>query len=181
MASWEGQIDAILEFWFAPGNEANWFGPPPEFDSEIAQRFGHLVEPAQTGILDDWMETAEGALALILLLDQFTRNLFRGTPRAFDGDAKARSVVRLALDRGFDHQRALRERLFFYLPLGHSEDPADQEDALRLAGRLENDFFLQRARHYRDIIARFGRFPHRNAALGRTSTPGELAFLAGDG
>jgi uncharacterized protein (DUF924 family) len=181
MAGREDQINAILEFWFAPGNEANWFKASSEFDMQIDQRFGYLVEPALAGALDGWRETDEGALALILLLDQFTRNLFRGTSKAFSGDAKARSITRLALGRGFDRQRSLRERLFFYLPLGHSEDLVDQDEAVQLAGTLENDVFLGHARHYRDVIARFGRFPHRNAALGRENTEEEHLFLQSEG
>ena len=177
MPEHEDQIGAILEFWFAPGNERNWFDTTPEFDRQIEQRFGRLVEPALAGALDGWPKSAKGALALILLLDQFTRNLFRGTSRAFDGDARARSVARLALDKGFDRRRPLRERVFFYLPFGHSENLADQEEAVRLAGQLENETFLAHARHHRDVVARFGRFPHRNAALGRESTEEERRFL----
>lgn len=181
MATHEDQIDAILEFWFAPGGEANWFEATPEFDGQIDRRFGGLVEPALAGVWDGWMETAEGALALILLLDQFPRNLFRGTSRAYAGDPKARSITRLAVGRGFDRQRPLRERVFFYLPLGHSEDLADQEEAVLLASTLENEAFLAHARHYRDVIARFGRFPHRNAILGRESTAEERLFLESEG
>ena len=181
MAGHEDEAGAILDFWFAPGNEANWFQAPPEFDRQIEQRFGNLMEPALAGMFDGWAETPEGALALILLLDQFTRNLFRGTPKAFAGDARARSITRLAIGRRFDLERSLRERVFFYLPLGHSEDLADQDEAVRLAGTLENDIFLGHARHYRDVIARFGRFPHRNAALGRDDTPEERLFLEREG
>ena len=119
-------IDDILSFWFAPECEEKWFNATPDFDREIADRFGALHDRALNGELDGWAETAAGALALLLLLDQFPRNMFRGTPRAFESDAKARAICRLALERSFDQERPVRERPFFYLPLEHSEDLADQ-------------------------------------------------------
>ncbi|MBX9455765.1 MAG: DUF924 domain-containing protein [Rhizobium sp.] len=170
-------IVTILQFWFEAGNEKNWFAPPAEFDDLIRRQFGPLVDNALAGDLDDWQDTAQGALALILLLDQFTRNLHRNSPRAHDGDPKARAVARISVVSGFDREWPLRERVFFYLPFGHSEDLADQDEAVRLAATLGNDMYLARARHYRDIIARFGRFPHRNDILGRQSTADERQFL----
>jgi len=171
----------ILEFWFAPGNEPLWFQSSEDFDAAIHERFAGLVEPALAGDLDDWAETSPGALALVLILDQFTRNLFRGSPAAFSGDERARSTARAAIGRGFDQQRTLRERVFLYIPLGHSEDLTDQDEAVRLAATLENERYLAQARSHRDVIARFGRFPHRNAVLGRQSTEEERAFLDGSG
>ena len=174
-------VTAILEFWFAAGNEPLWFQSSKAFDAAIGERFAGLVQPALAGDLDDWAETSAGALALVLILDQFTRNLFRGTPAAFSGDGRARSIARTAIARGFDQQRPLRERVFLYIPLGHSEDLTDQDEAVRLAATLENERYLAQARSHRDLIARFGRFPHRNAILGRQSTEEERVFLDGSG
>lgn len=173
------RVADILRFWFAAGNEPRWFGSDADFDAAIGARFSDLVDHALDGALDDWAIAGDGALALVLLLDQFPRNLFRGSPRAFAGDERARNVARKAIADRFDLERPRRERLFLYLPLGHSEHLADQEEAVRLAATLENEFYLKRAIAHRDVIARFGRFPHRNDILGRTSTPQERAFLQG--
>lgn len=171
----------VLEFWFAPGNEPLWFASTHDFDAAIREKFSEGVGPALKGDLDHWTETSAGALAQVLILDQFTRNLFRGTPEAFSGDERARFIARSAIAKGFDQQRPLRERVFLYIPLGHSENLSDQEEAVRLAATLENERYLAQARSHRDVIARFGRFPHRNALLGRQSTGEERAYLDGSG
>lgn len=167
----------ILSFWFAPEHEAFWFASTPDFDREIASRFGALHEQAHAGELDFWADTAEGALALILLLDQFPRNMFRGTPRAFESDARARAICRLALERSFDRLRPVRERPFFYLPLEHSEDLDDQRDCVRLNAELAHENYLDYAVAHHEIIDRFGRFPHRNHILGRETTAEEAEFM----
>lgn len=181
---------ALLEFWFgAPGSPEHdtprklWFERNDDFDAALRARFGADHARACAGGCDDWCETAEGALALVLLLDQLSRNLHRGEARAFAQDAQARDVARRALAHGFDRAVAPVRRLFFYLPLMHSEEIADQEHCLTLVAAMpasaERDSSLASARRHRDIVARFGRFPHRNLALGRASTAAETEFLAG--
>jgi len=183
----------ILAFWFghpdAPGYgqaRSEWFRKDSAFDTEIRTRFLASVEAALAGQLDDWAATPPGLLALLILLDQFPRNLFRGEARAFAGDAKALSLAKAALDKGWDKDLLSVEKLFVYLPFEHSEALADQEQSLALfaalaAGAPGNDGFLDYARRHHEVIARFGRFPHRNAALGRPSTPEEIDYLAQPG
>ena len=167
----------VLAFWFAPGMAERWFKPDPAFDAEIAGRFGALVGPALAGELDAWGETPDGALALCLVLDQFPRNVWRGTARAFSCDARARQVATAALAAGHDREVPADRRLFFYLPFEHSEDLADQERCMSLMAALPDPELLDYARRHRNIVARFGRFPHRNAILGRASTAEEIEFL----
>jgi len=167
----------VVTFWREAGAE-RWFKKDPAFDETIRQRFLGLHEAAATGGLKSWEDSAEGTLALLLLLDQFPRNMFRGEARAFGTDALARAIAAGGLIKGFDGQAdALRG--FFYLPFMHSEDPADQERAIALYRAAGDDAGATWAKRHADIIRRFGRFPHRNAALGRQTTPEEQAFLAG--
>ncbi len=173
--------DEVLRFWFEETPPDRRFRADPKFDAEIARRFGDAVEAAGRGELDHWQETPEGALALVVLLDQFPRNIHRGSPRAFAFDAKAREVARRAIAAGFDRKLPRGRRAFFYLPFEHSEDLTDQVRAVHLFATLGDEGLLDWAfRHWR-IVARFGRFPHRNAVLGRTSTPEEERFLATPG
>ena len=168
----------VLAYWFAEGMAERWFKKDPAFDREIGDRLGPLYRRAAAGELDDWPASAEGALALVLLLDQVPRNLFRDDPRAFATDAKAVSVTKAAVERGLDSGLKQIERVFLYLPLEHCEDLADQETCVRLTGQLdENADWCTYAIQHRDIIARFGRFPHRNAVLGRETTAEEAEFL----
>ncbi len=171
-------VNQVLEFWFAESNKANWFKKDPAFDAEC-RRFEALHERAAAGQLAAWQYTPDGALALVLCLDQFPRNLYRGTPRAFATDAKARAVSDWAVDRDFDlHFKTGDHRLFFYLPFEHSEDLDDQHRAVELVRtRCTDPEQLRYAHLHRDVIARFGRFPHRNAVLGRPSTPDEEEYL----
>jgi uncharacterized protein (DUF924 family) len=169
--------EGVLGFWFAPGGEDRWFKPDPAFDTEIGTHFAHLVEAALAGRLDGWAATPDGALALCLLLDQFPRNIWRGTPRAFACDALARAVATAAVAAGHDRAVPKARRHFFYLPFEHSEDLADQERCLTLMGPLDYPDLADWSRRHRDVIARFGRFPHRNAILGRESTAEEIEFL----
>lgn len=174
--------DAVLTFWFQEQPEVfnpAWFTKDPAFDAAIARHFGAAVEQAAAGALDDLMTDPAGALVLCILLDQFPRNLYRGSARAFATDAKALSVARNAVAEGFDRIFPVSQRMFFYLPYEHSEDPAVQQASLRLFASLNSDDLLLYARRHADIIARFGRYPHRNAALGRISTAEEEAFLRG--
>ena len=167
--------DGIIEFWRAAGPR-KWFMKDPAFDAAIRERFLAAHEAAATGRLDAWETTAEGALALLLLLDQFPRNMFRDDPRAFATDTQARAVAARALTRGFDAQ--IRDmRGFFFVPFMHSEELADQELAIALYRAAADDDGLKWARLHADIIRKFGRFPHRNRVLGRATTPEEQAFL----
>ncbi|MBZ5714686.1 DUF924 family protein [Nannocystis pusilla] len=170
--------DAVLEFWFSPRVRPKWFVRSDELDHEIRETFGELHARAAAGALDGWAASPRGALALVILLDQFPRNMFRGTAEAFASDAKAREIAKLALEAGLDHDLSQEERLFLYLPLEHSEDLADQERCVELMRALdETPLWHDYAVRHRDIIARFGRFPHRNAILGRDSTAEECEFL----
>ena len=170
--------DDVLAFWFAEGMDARWFKADEAFDQGVREHLLPLYEQAAAGRLDHWQESARGALALVILLDQVPRNLFRGDPRAFATDARALVVTKRALANGVDRELRQVERLFLYLPLEHCEDLADQELCVQLVGALdENPEWRDYARRHRDVIARFGRFPHRNAVLGRETTPEEAAFL----
>ena len=174
--------DDVLDFWFA-GDPAThrkeWFEKCAEYDAACA-RFADALRDAKAGAFDHWCETPRGTLALIILLDQFSRNLHRNAPEAFAADAKARRLARSAVARGVDQLLGPIERMFVYLPFEHSEDLADQDEAVRLYKPLGEDMVRYAERH-REVIRRFGRFPHRNAALGRVSTAEELAHLAEPG
>ncbi len=173
------QIAEILEFWFAPGMAEKWFEQVPDLDREVRERFGALHERAAAGELDAWRDSAEGCLALLVLLDQTPRNIFRGDPRTYATDGMARAITGHALDRNFDGGLTHNQRGILYLPLLHSESLDDKELAVALTRPLtDNPAFHHWAVHHRDIVARFGRFPHRNAILGRENTPDEEAFLA---
>jgi uncharacterized protein (DUF924 family) len=171
--------DDVVTFWREAGPKA-WFEKSDAFDREIERRFGALHEKAAASALDHWAETPDGALALLLVLDQFSRNLFRGSRKAFAQDERARAVANAALDRGFDREVDSAFRSFFYLPFEHSEAIADQERCVALCHAVEGQA-LHWARLHEKIIRRFGRFPHRNKALGRHTTPAEQAFLDGGG
>jgi uncharacterized protein (DUF924 family) len=166
----------VVAFWRAAGPE-RWFEKDAAFDDEIRRRFLKAHEAAAAGRLTDWQGNAEGALALLILLDQFPRNMFRGQARAFASDPLARAVTAGALVRGFDSQVPAELRSFFYLPFEHSEDMADQSCGLALYKAAGDADGLKWAEIHADIIRRFGRFPHRNAVLGRISTPEEQKFL----
>ena len=171
------QQDALLEFWFAQPKE-KLFKADPEFDEELRRRFGSLHEAAAIGALDDWRESPRGCLALIILLDQLTRNFHRGSPQSYDNDARALAFAKEAVARGHDAALGESERAFLYMPFEHSEDLADQERGVELMADLASDPQWRRfAEMHRDVIARFGRFPHRNEILGRVSSEEELAFL----
>ncbi|MEO3428445.1 DUF924 family protein [Pelagibius sp. CAU 1746] len=171
-------LEEVLEFWFAESRKAQWFAVSEAFDGECRRVLGPHLQAALAGRYEDWRRTPRGCLALVLLLDQAPRNLYRGTPKAFACDAAARAVTRHALKMDFDRSLSDVERVFLYLPLEHSEDLKDQQDCVRLIARLEDGGeFLSYAERHREIIARFGRFPHRNGILGRESTQAEMEFL----
>ena len=170
----------VVSFWQESGPE-RWFNKNVAFDKEIRERFFDTYEAAAAGKLSDWEQSAQGALALLILLDQFPRNMFRGDARAFATDPLARAITAGAIIRGFDSQVPKQLRSFFYLPFEHSENLADQERCIALNKATGDADGLKWAEIHADIIRRFGRFPHRNAALGRTTTPEEQAFLDGGG
>lgn len=188
--------DAVLRFWFgentgsadtAKRQAALWWSKQPATDTVIRRQFAPWVQAAGFGRFAGWQETAGGALALIILLDQFPRNLFRGSPRAFAYDAQARETAIALIRTGRYLELRLIERVFAYLPLEHSEIPAHQDECVALFEALHDEApegekavfagYVDFAHRHRDIVRRFGRFPHRNAALGRPSTPEEAAFL----
>ena len=177
----------VLEFWFSSAQKSLWYAKDEKFDADIRQRFLPTYEAAYAGELDEWRSTPESLLALIILLDQFPRNMFRGSPRAFASDAYALRLTKEGIERGFHGSLRGAQLDFFLLPLMHSESLAYQDQCLALfralcdvapaavASRFAN--FLDYAERHRDVIQRFGRFPHRNALLGRESSAEELAFL----
>jgi uncharacterized protein (DUF924 family) len=179
---------AILDFWFGPPPHAArdvWFRKNPAFDAEIRDRFGVAVAAALAGGHEGWTATPRGALARVLLLDQFTRNIHRDTPLAFAGDPVALATANAVVAAGADRDLDRFERWFLYLPFEHSEDAAVQERSLELFGALAAETgdagALEWARKHAAVIRRFGRYPHRNAILGRASTADEIAFLATPG
>ncbi|WP_416674621.1 DUF924 family protein [Egbenema bharatensis] len=184
-------VEAVLRFWFGdPATEATdyaarrqlWFGKKSQFDQEIADRFQSLYQQAAHGELDHWQEAPDSCLALLIVLDQFPRNLFRQHPQAFATDAKALAIAKSAIAQGFDQSLEPVQRIFMYLPLEHSEDRSDQLQSVECFRNLAaidpalNDVFDYALRHY-EVINRFGRFPHRNSILARPSTPEEIEFL----
>ncbi len=183
--------DDILQFWFADGPDAfrqAWFQKNDDFDNDIRTRFGTLIAPARGGALDAWATTAGGALALLIVLDQFPRNLLRGSADAFASDPHARHIARGALAQRLDMAVTPIQRPFIYLPFEHSEDAADQDLSCALFEGLRDtpkhaaqNGAIEYAWRHRVVIRRFGRFPHRNAALGRVNTAAEVAYLAQPG
>jgi len=184
----EETAQAVVHFWFgAPGSPERgkartaWFRKDDAFDDEIRRRFAEAVEIALAGGLGEWCTNAEGSLARILLLDQFTRNIFRGSARAFAGDQRALATAEEAVARGFDRELTARERWFMYMPFEHAENVKAQHRSLQLFGALAqemgDDDPLVWARKHAEVVFRFGRYPHRNAVLGRASTPEEEQYL----
>lgn len=170
--------EQVLDFWFDQANKRYWFEKSDDFDAAVEARLKPLYEQARNGELHAWADSPKGALALCILLDQVPRNLFRNSAKAYASDDQARGLSHQAIERGFDQALGEEERLFLYLPLEHSEDLEDQNLCCQLMATLEsNPEWLGYAEKHRDIVQRFGRFPHRNAALGRSSSEEEAAFL----
>ena len=167
----------IVEFWFSEEVRKLWFNSTAEFDQQLRDRYLSTWEQAGRGELDDWMATAEGCLALVILLDQFPLNMFRGDGICFSTEARSRDVARHAIDRGFDKSLPMEQRAFLYMPFMHSEDLADQTYALELFDQPGLEGNLRFAHHHYGIVEKFGRFPHRNDMLGRESTPAEIEYL----
>jgi uncharacterized protein (DUF924 family) len=169
----------VIAFWSAAGPDA-WFAKDDAFDTRC-RVFEAAHHAAARGELGDWEATPEGALALVLLLDQIPRNIFRGSAHAFAADGLAQRVAERAIAAGFDAEIEAPHRIFLYMPFEHAEDLALQDRAVALVAAMGDEEFARYAILHRDIVARFGRFPHRNAALGRIATPDEQAFLDGGG
>lgn len=174
------QPDEILTFWREAGRD-RWFKKDEAFDREIADRFTTVHEQAAGGDLNHWSSEADASLALILVLDQFSRNLFREFPQAFAQDAAAREAAGTAVRHGFDKKFDANLKAFFYLPFEHSEQLADQDRSVALFHSTGDREFLDYAIVHRDVIRRFGRFPHRNSVLGRHTSPAERAYLDAGG
>ena len=180
----DAAIRDILDFWLLPLDDPNygtkrelWWNSTPELDAEIGAKFGALLDKAATGALDGWAGSPDGALALILLCDQFSRNMHRKTARAFATDAKALEVARIALAHFYPAAYPVDVRVFFYMPFQHSEQLADQELGCALFKAMGNPDDDKHAIEHRDVVARFGRFPHRNEVLGRPCSEEELDYL----
>ena len=175
-----GGYQEVISFWRDAGYQ-KWFARNEAFDADFRQRFESAHFAAARGEFESWMDSAEGALALQILLDQFPRNCFRGSAHSYATDGLARHYARRAVDAGFDLQVEPALRTFFYLAFEHSEAIADQYIAMDLFAKTGNEELIKYAVLHRDLITRFGRFPHRNAALGRESTEEEVAYLADGG
>ena len=171
----------VLAFWFEESKPEQWYRKDPAFDDAIRDRFETTIVAALAGRLDKWAEDAAGCLALILLLDQFTRNIYRDTPRAFSGDEMALALSLRCLDRGFIAHETQTWRQFMLMPMMHCEELEIQDRSIPLFEEHTNPMTHEYAIRHRDIIARFGRFPHRNAILGRPSSDEELEFLTQPG
>lgn len=167
----------ILDFWFAEAMRSKWFASTPQLDAAIKDQFEPVWEAAVNGELDHWLSNPDGCLALTIILDQLPLNMFRGTAQSFATEAKSRDVARHAIDQSYDKRIDPARLAFLYMPFMHSENLADQDLSVALfeAAGLENN--LRFAKHHQEIVRRFGRFPHRNAILGRVSTPQELDYL----
>ncbi len=169
----------ILSFWFTETSPAQWFQVSPLFDEMVRTKFLDHFLLADRGYVDDWANSADGALALILTFDQFPRTMFRDTAKQYETDAKALKIAGLAIERGFDQVMIPLKRKFFYLPFKHSENIDDQYRSVELFQRVKNDdpMAVEYAERHLRVIEQFGRFPHRNKILGRESTPAEETFL----
>lgn len=167
----------IVDFWFAEDTRKLWFNSTPEFDRKLCENYQSVWEQASRGELDHWMDTAEGCLALVVILDQLPLNMFRGGAQSFATEARSREVARVAIDRGFDQQLPVEQQAFLYMPFMHSEALEDQRLALELFDQPGLESNLRFARHHHAIVEKYGRFPHRNEALGRDSSAAETEYL----
>ncbi|WP_419914914.1 DUF924 family protein [Hoeflea sp.] len=175
------QPDAVISFWFDELTPKDWFTKSETLDRDIAERFGPTHLALAGKVPQEWWSSADAVLALILVFDQFPRNIYRDTPLAFATDGLALREAKTAVDAGLDQLVDADRRIFFYMPFEHSEVLADQDQAVELISRMDNEEFLRYAHAHRDVIVRYGRFPHRNAMLGRENTAEETAYLAQPG
>ena len=173
--------EEIINYWYSERVQPLWFNSTPEFDAELKERFEPLVKSAAQGELSNWLESPEGCLALVIVLDQFPLNIYRGKPESFSTEKQAVNIARHAVERGYDKKLPSSQLAFLYMPFMHSESMADQDLSVQLftsAGLKDNAKF---AEHHRDIVRRFGRFPHRNKILGRQNSQDELEYLNSKG
>lgn len=167
----------VIDFWFSAEVERLWFNSTPELDKEILERFQQAWRSAAAGELDDWCDSATGALALVIILDQFALNMFRNQAAAFETEQQAVATAKQAIDNGLDRELSGSQLAFLYMPLMHSEQMSDQDLCVKLYEKARLKANEKFARHHREIVRRFGRFPHRNAILGRKSSTEEIAYL----
>ena len=167
----------IIDFWFSEDNRKLWFNSTPEFDRQLRESYQETWERADRGELDHWKQSADGCLALVIVLDQFPLNMFRNSALCYATEAQSRDVARHAIAQGFDRDMPVERKAFLYMPFMHSERLEDQEFALTLFDQPGLESNLRFARHHHGIVARFGRFPHRNAVLGRESSEAEIEYL----
>ena len=168
----------VIKYWFSEKSRQHWFSSTPEIDNEIKQRYEQLWINAASGKLNDWQDSPQGCLALIIILDQFPLNMFRGEAKSFQTEELAVEVALKAIDNGYDEILNTEELLFLFMPLMHSENLEHQNMQVKLFEKY--DFNDEYSKHHRDIVKRFGRFPHRNEILGRMSTMVELDYLLSD-
>ena len=173
--------DDVLNFWFSENIKPLWFKKSTDFDREIKQRFLDTYQRGKTGALNDWCNSSKNILALIIVLDQFPRNMFRNTPQAFATDDRAVELTKYAVNNNYQQDLSPEEQAFLYMPLMHSENKQDQEKCVELFTKLGREDNLKFANKHQEIIDRFGRFPHRNEILGRESTSEEKEFLTQPG
>lgn len=172
------EAKAVIDFWFEDCGPNDWFAHNEKFDQDIAEKFGQYHRRADTGQFEAWTSSPEGALALVIILDQFSRNIYRGDRKAYTSDTLALRVAREAIAQGFDEELMAVQRKFLYMPFQHSEDMSDQRISVRLYGTLMDPETSAYAERHKACIERFGRFPGRNKILGRRSTPTEEEALA---
>jgi len=173
----DDSAQAVLDFWFGELTPTQWFTKDAAVDAAIAERFTTLTARVATGAMPHWAGSAGGLLAAVIVLDQFPRNLYRDDPRAYATDDQALALAEAAIERGLDQGMSARARQFLYMPFMHSEDPADQARCVALFATLDDPNALWFAERHKEIIDRFGRFPHRNQTLGRETSEAEAAFL----
>ncbi len=168
---------ALIDFWFSAEVSKLWYNSTPAFDRQLRERYLDLWQQASQGELEHWQETALGSLALVILLDQFPLNMFRGSAQCYSSEARSREVARAAIERDFDRELTAEQSSFLYMPFMHSEDIEDQRLAIELFSQPGLESNLRFAKHHHGIVEKFGRFPHRNAALGRADTDAEIEYL----
>ena len=167
----------LINFWFSDQASQYWFNSAEVFDQQLIDSYADMWRQAKQGELDDWQHTATGSLALVIVLDQFPLNMFRGTAESFSTEAQSRAVARSAIEKAYDQELAAHQKSFLYMPFMHSEDLNDQVLSVELFSQPGLDNNLRFAKHHYDIVERFGRFPHRNKILGRESSEAEIEYL----
>lgn len=174
------QVSEIIDFWFTPPMSSHWFSSTTDIDQSIIIRYELTWEQARDGILDHWKDSAEGCLALCIILDQLPLNMFRGDVKSFSTEQLAVTITKHAIDKGFDQTISQDQIAFLYMPLMHSENLQDQDLCVHSFEKTSLEGNIRFAKHHREIVKNYGRFPHRNKILGRESSPEEIAYLQSD-